>query len=174
MAEVVKTGLIADNGLLAQLEANPEAALSPALLPAAIEAAVRVKIGVVCEDERESGRRAILNFGHTLGHAIEAASGYELLHGEAVGLGMLGALALGEARGVTMAGLRSRMQILSTRLGLPVDLKARISAEVVSRIEVDKKRRADAVRFVFVPRPGQAVLHDIPLSEVQAQLLAAI
>ena len=174
MAEIVKAGLIADSELYAQLESDPKAALSPDLLPAAIVAAVQVKIGVVAEDERESGRRAILNFGHTLGHAIEAASGYQLLHGEAVGLGMLGALALGEARGVTAAGLSSRTEALLARLSLPVDVKARISPEVLSRIEVDKKRRSNAVRFVFVPRPGEAVLHDIPLREVQEQLLAAI
>ena len=174
MAEVVKAGLIADARLFAQLESDPGAALSAAFLPATIAAAVQVKIGVVCEDERESGRRAILNFGHTLGHAIEAASGYQLLHGEAVGLGMLGALALGEARGVTAAGLRSRTQALLARLALPVDVKTRISPEVVNRIEVDKKRHSDAVRFVFVARPGEAVLHDIPLKEVKAQLLAAV
>jgi len=172
MAEVVKAGLIADHKLFARLEA--EVALSSEALPDVIAAAVQVKIGVVCEDERESGRRAILNFGHTLGHAIEAASGYELLHGEAVGLGMLGALALGEMRGVTEPGLRSRTQALLARLSLPIDVKARISPEVVARIEVDKKRRSDAVRFVFVPRPGEARLADIPLREVKEQLLFAI
>jgi 3-dehydroquinate synthase len=174
MAEVVKAGLIADGNLFSRLESEGEGVLSPALLPAAIAAAVQVKIGVVSEDERESGRRAILNFGHTLGHAIEAASGYEVLHGEAVGLGMLGALALGEARGVTAPGLRSRTQALLARFSLPVDVKSRISPEVVSRIEVDKKRRSDAVRFVFVPRPGEAVLHDISLREVKEQLIVAI
>jgi len=172
MAEVVKAGLIADRKLFARLEA--EVALSSEALPDVIAAAVQVKIGVVCEDERESGRRAILNFGHTLGHAIEAASGYELLHGEAVGLGMLGALALGEMRGVTEPGLRSRTQALLARLSLPIDVKARISPEVVARIEVDKKRRSDAVRFVFVPRPGEARLADIPLREVKEQLLSAV
>jgi len=174
MVEVVKSGLIADGNLFAWIESEGEGVLSPALLPAAIVAAVQVKIGVVSVDERESGRRAILNFGHTLGHAIEAASGYELLHGEAVGLGMLGALALGEARGVTAPGLRTRTQALLARLSLPVDVKARMSPEAVDRIEVDKKRRSEAVRFVFVPRPGEAVLHDIPLADLKQQLLAAI
>jgi 3-dehydroquinate synthase len=174
MAEVVKAGLIADAELFARLEADADAALSPASLAAAVVAAVRVKIGVVSEDERESGRRAILNFGHTLGHAIEAASGYELLHGEAIALGMVGALALGEARGLTAAGLRVRTQSLLQRLSLPVDVKARISPQIVDRIEVDKKRRADAVRFVFVPRPGESMLCDIPLGELKNELLNAV
>jgi 3-dehydroquinate synthetase len=129
---------------------------------------------VVSEDERESGRRAILNFGHTVGHAIEAASGYDLLHGEAVSLGMIAALALGEARGVTRPGLREQVRGLLERLSLPVDVKARLSAEVLARIEVDKKRRTHAVRFVLVPCPGEAVLCDISLHELKSQVVAAL
>ena len=174
MAEVVKAGLIADVDLLTKLESEADRALSPASLAASIASAVQVKIGVVSEDERESGRRAILNFGHTVGHAIEAASGYELLHGEAVSLGMVAALALGEARGVTVPGLRARTEVLLARLSLPTDLRGRLTAQVLDRIEVDKKRRSDAVRFVFVPKPGDAVLVDIPLSEAKQQILAAL
>jgi 3-dehydroquinate synthase len=174
MAEVVKAGLIADAELLARLETEAGPGPSPASLAAAIASAVQVKIGVVSEDERESGRRAILNFGHTVGHAVEAASGYELLHGEAVSLGMVAALALGEARGVTAPGLRTRTQALLARLSLPVDLRGRLTAQVLERIEVDKKRRSDAVRFVFVTQPGDAVLVDIPLNEAKEQILAAI
>jgi 3-dehydroquinate synthase len=174
MAEVVKAGLIADADLFTRLEANAAAVLGPEQLPAAIAAAVRVKIGVVSEDERERGRRAILNFGHTLGHALEAASGYELLHGEAVSLGMIAALALGEARGITQAGLAARARGLLAKLSLPVDVKAHVRPEVVDRIEVDKKRRSDRVRFVFVPRPGEALLADIPLPELKQQIVAAI
>jgi 3-dehydroquinate synthase len=174
MAEVVKAGLIADADLLANLESQVGKDLPPASLATAIAAAVTVKIGVVSEDERESGRRAILNFGHTVGHAIEAASGYELLHGEAVSLGMVAALALGEARGVTEPGLRSRTQALLAQLSLPVDIGSRLTAQVLDRIEVDKKRRSDAVRFVFVTRPGNAVLVDIPLKDAKQQILAAI
>ncbi len=78
---------------------------------------MRVKVDVVVADERESGRRAILNFGHTVGHAIEAASGFQLLHGEAVSFGMVAALALGVARGVTEPGLLARTTALLARLG---------------------------------------------------------
>ena len=138
-----------------------------------IEAAVRVKVDVVVADERESGRRAVLNFGHTVGHAIEAASGFQLLHGEAVSLGMIAALALGVARGVTEPGLLARTAALLARLGLPVDVKHRLGADVLDRMEVDKKRVSDAVRFVLVPRPGQAIIQGIALDELRQELLAA-
>jgi 3-dehydroquinate synthase len=176
MAEVVKAGLIADASLFASLERNPDlvSSASPDALALAITAAVKVKIDVVSEDERESGRRAILNFGHTVGHAVEAASGYALLHGEAVSLGMVAALALGEARGVTQPGLRKQAEALLARLHLPVDAKARITADILGRMEVDKKRRSNAVRFVLVARPGEAVLSDIPLDDVKKQVLAAL
>jgi 3-dehydroquinate synthase len=174
MAEVAKAGLIADADLFAELEADADQVLSPVSLAAAIAAAVEVKVAVVSEDERESGRRAILNFGHTVGHAIEAASGYELLHGEAVSLGMVAALALGEARGVTEPGLRNRAQAVLARLSLPVDVKPRLSVEVLARIEVDKKRRSDAIRFVFVSGPGQAVLQDIRLDDLKREILDAL
>jgi len=174
MAEVVKAALIADADLLTKLESEADRALTPASLAASIASAVQVKIGVVSEDERESGRRAILNFGHTVGHAIEAASGYELLHGEAVSLGMVVALALGEARGVTAPGLRARTEALLARLSLPTELRGRLTARVLERIDVDKKRRSDAVRFVFVPKPGDAVLVDIPIAEAKEQILAMV
>jgi shikimate kinase/3-dehydroquinate synthase len=139
-----------------------------------IEAAVRVKVEVVAADERESGRRAILNFGHTVGHAIEAASGFQLLHGEALSLGMVAALGLGTARGVTEPGLLARVTALLTRLGLPVDAKHRLATPVLDRIGVDKKRVANAVRFILVPRPGQAVIEHITLDALKRQLPSAV
>lgn len=173
MAEVVKAGLIADAELLAQLEAHA-GALSPDTLETVIGAAVRVKADVVTEDEREGGRRAILNFGHTVGHALEAESQYALLHGEAVSLGMVAALALGKARGVTDPSLLPRTATLLDRLGLPVDVAPRLSPAVLARIDVDKKRRSDQVRFVLVPRAGSAVIQEIPLSQIASLLHAAL
>lgn len=173
LAEVVKAGLIADATLLASMELDGGATSGDALAQV-IAAAVRVKADVVTEDEREGGRRAILNFGHTVGHAVESASGYDLLHGEAVSLGMVAALALGVARGVTEPALLPRATALLARLGLPVDVARRLSPEVLSRIEVDKKRRSSAVRFVFVPRAGEAVLQDVPLDELKRDVLAAV
>lgn len=172
LAEVVKAGFIADAALVERLE-ELAAASAPAgwgvnAFEDIVARAVRIKAEVVAGDEREAGRRAILNFGHTLGHAIETASGYDLLHGEAVALGMVAALGLGQARGVTPAELPPRAQALLDRLGLPTDVGRHLSRTVLDRIEVDKKRRADAVRFVFVPRAGAAELHDLPLAEVKA------
>jgi len=171
MAEVVKAGLIADAELFARLEGASQG-IDRAALGEIIAAAVKVKAEVVTEDEREGGRRAILNFGHTLGHALEAESAYALLHGEAVSLGMVAALALGQARGVTEPALVPRATALLERLGLPVDVNGRINSQVLARIEVDKKRRSDGVKFVFVPRPGDAVVVEVPLEEIKWQALA--
>jgi 3-dehydroquinate synthase len=171
MAEVVKAGLIADAPLFARLEAVP-VPLSGPVLAEIIAAAVKVKVEVVTSDEREGGRRAILNFGHTLGHALEAESAYALLHGEAVALGMMAALALGHARGVTDPALPPRTAALLGRLGLPVDVAGRVTPAVLSRVEVDKKRRADNVQFIFVPRLGQSVVEEIALEDLRREVTA--
>jgi 3-dehydroquinate synthetase len=133
--------------------------------------AVRVKAEVVAEDETEGGRRAILNFGHTVGHALEAASGYGLLHGEAVALGMLAALELGEARGVGSPALTARARALLQHLDLPVDLGPRLNAEVLSRVTVDKKRRGGAIKFVFCAAAGETKLVDVSPDEIAAHFL---
>jgi 3-dehydroquinate synthase len=178
LAEVVKCGFIADPELLSILEQLPvepavdDAALSSAVATELVARAVRVKAEVVAEDETEGGRRAILNFGHTVGHALEAASSYGLLHGEAVGLGMLAALSLGEARGLGTPALTSRAAALLARLGLPVDLQSRLSAEVLARVSVDKKRRGGAINFVFCPRPGETRFVEVSPDEIAAHFLA--
>ena len=120
-------------------------------------------------DAKEAGRRAILNFGHTLGHAIEAESSYALLHGEAVSLGMVAALALGRDRGVTESALVPRTVALLRKLSLPVDLEGRLTPTVLARVEVDKKRRSDNVLFIFVPRLGQSVVEELSIEELRRQ-----
>ena len=121
LAEVVKCGFIADAGLLDLLEQRRRRADRRAELTLELIArAVRVKAEVVASDEREGGRRAILNFGHTVGHALEAASGYGLLHGEAVALGMVAALRLGAALGVGSAALVERARA-PARAARPAD-----------------------------------------------------
>jgi 3-dehydroquinate synthase len=177
LAEVVKCGFIADPALLTILEGLPAGAAASALpletTAELVARSVRVKAEVVADDETEGGRRAILNFGHTVGHALEAASGYDLLHGEAVALGMLAALTLGEARGVGSPALTARARSLLTRLGLPVDLEPRLTAEVLARVAVDKKRRGGAIKFVFCPAPGQTRLVDVSPHEIAAHFLPA-
>ncbi len=174
LAEVAKCGFIADAELLPLLEGLPEGGgvLAPAVAAELVARAVRVKAEVVAEDETESGRRAILNFGHTVGHALEAASGYGLLHGEAVGLGMLAALSLGEARGLGTPVLTARAKALLARLGLPVDLAPRLSADVLARVTVDKKRRGGAIRFVFCSAAGETKLVDVSPDEIAAHFLS--
>jgi 3-dehydroquinate synthase len=174
LAEVVKAALIADVHLLERIEVDVEALASGAIhagLVDVIAAAVRIKAEVVTEDEREAGRRAILNFGHTIGHAVEAASEYELLHGEAVALGMVAALSLGVSLGLTPALVLERASQLLGKLGLPIDVGPRLTAEVLARIDVDKKRRSEAVRFVFVTQPGSTHLQDVPLTELRRRML---
>jgi 3-dehydroquinate synthase len=178
MAEVVKAGLIADADLLARIEHDAEAdadrPYSREALAAAVAAAVKVKVAVVTCDEREAGRRAILNFGHTIGHALEAESAYGLLHGEAVSLGMIAALAFGAARGVTDPALRPRAAKLLARLGLPVDVAGRVTPAVLARVEVDKKRRSDKVGFVFVAQAGAAHVEEVSLEEIRRTLPGAL
>jgi 3-dehydroquinate synthetase len=169
LAEVVKCGFIADAGLLDLLEqSGPE--LTLAQHEEIITRAVRVKADVVSSDEHESGRRAILNFGHTVGHALEAASGYGLLHGEAVALGMVAALDLGVALGAGAPALADRARNLLGRLGLPIDYERRFDAQAQAGIAVDKKRRGSTIRFVLVPAPGETRFMEITPADIASHL----
>jgi 3-dehydroquinate synthase len=169
LAEVVKCGFIADPVILELVEQSG-GDLSPELVHELVARAVSVKAEVVASDETESGRRAILNFGHTVGHALEAASGYALLHGEAVALGMLAALQLGARLGVGSEEQTERARRLLGRLSLPVDLGRRLDDSVWSRLTVDKKRRGSTIRFVLCPRPGETVLRDLTPREIAVGL----
>jgi shikimate kinase/3-dehydroquinate synthase len=149
-AEVLKTGLIAGGGLwdaARSVDALDVDAVAPLVAPCA-----EVKLAIVAEDERESGRRAVLNLGHTVGHAIEAASGYSRYrHGEAVGLGLLAALRLSGAD-----ELRAEVADILGRLGLPTSLDPAVATEdVLAAIERDKKATAGGVGFVLLERPGE-------------------
>ncbi len=174
MAEVVKAGLIADAELFTMLERRVAdgSVWSQQCLQEAIVAAVKMKARVVVADERENDLRAILNFGHTIGHAIESESAHGLLHGEAISLGMLAALELGIARGCTDPALLPRTTALLSALGLPVDLKARLAPPVLDRVDVDKKRRARGIRFVFVTRLGETRIEAISLADLRRQVLS--
>jgi 3-dehydroquinate synthase len=171
LAEVVKCGFIADPEILALLERSGPVPERDLLLDL-ITRAVRVKAEVVAADETEGGRRAILNFGHTVGHALESASGYDLLHGEAISLGMVAALDLGAAMGIGPAELATRARALLQKLGLPIDATRRLDRDVLARLSVDKKRRGDQIRFVFCPAAGQARLVDVSAADLTARLLS--
>jgi shikimate kinase/3-dehydroquinate synthase len=148
--EVVKTALIAGDSLWERVRAIES--LDPAELDDVIFACARTKIEVVAEDERDAGQRAVLNLGHTVGHAIEAETGYERYrHGEAVGLGLLAALRLSGAD-----ELRDEVAALLEAHGLPTSLDTGVDTDgVIEAIGRDKKRTREGVGFVLLERPGE-------------------
>ena len=161
LAEVVKKGFAVDAPLFRWCEkhAQPLAAGEPKALAGAVERAIRVKARVVMGDEREreGGKRTALNFGHTLGHAIEAALGYEqLLHGEAVAIGMRAAARLSVEVAELPAGDAARLEALLDALRLPARMPALTFAELERAMANDKKRSAGRVRWVLTPRIGDA------------------
>jgi shikimate kinase/3-dehydroquinate synthase len=148
--EVLKTALLAGGELWERVRAIDS--LDPASLGAVIFDCARYKIEVVSSDERDSGRRAVLNLGHTVGHAIEAATGYERYrHGEAIGLGLLAALRLSGAD-----ELRDEVRERLTAHGLPVTLEEGVAVDdVLDAVGRDKKATGDGVGFVLLERPGE-------------------
>jgi shikimate kinase / 3-dehydroquinate synthase len=170
LAEVVKTALIGDPALLELLEAELPAvrARSPELVAEMVRRSVRVKARVVGLDEREGDQRALLNLGHTLGHALESQAGFErLMHGEAVSLGLVAALRIGEALGETPKSLTERTVRLLAAVGLPVDLTREPLAEAAKLVGLDKKRNGSSIRFVLARAPGSVVLRDMPLGDLE-------
>lgn len=184
ISEAVKAAAIRDGAFFGWIERNASA-LHRADVAATfelIERSVRIKADVVREDPEERGVRAILNFGHTFGHALESLSGFALLHGEAVAAGMLVEAYLGERLGVTRDGTAERLDRLLAACGLtdvlepPIDLD-----EVLERARPDKKARAGALRWVLLEQPGQVArtkdgdyTHAIPANECKEPLQAAL
>jgi shikimate kinase/3-dehydroquinate synthase len=161
--------------LLDLLEARTEGvrAREPELVSELVRRSVRVKARVVGLDERESGPRAMLNLGHTVGHALEAQGGYErLTHGEAVSLGLVAALRIGEKLGQTSTALIRRVTDLLKKLGLPTDLAKEPLAQAAELVGHDKKRSGRRLRFVVARDPGRVEMVDVDLSEVRSLLVS--
>ena len=163
MAEIIKYGPIADMAFLDWIEDHIEALMArdPAHVAHAVRRSCEIKAQVVGADERESGLRAILNFGHTFGHAIEAGMGYGAwLHGEAVGCGMVMAARLSQALGLVDEAFVERLRRLVARAGLPVVAPvldpARNAERYLELMRVDKKAEAGEIRFVLIDPPGRA------------------
>jgi len=178
IAEVIKHGAIRDAAFFAWLEANMSALLArePAALAHAICRSVEIKAEVVAVDERESGPRALLNFGHTFGHAIETGVGYgEWLHGEAVAAGMVMAADLSCRAGRLSAAERDRLRALVNRAGLPVAPPPGLGPERIRDLMgVDKKVKAGRMRLILLESLGNAaIVADPPESALQATLLGA-
>lgn len=152
LAEVVKCGFIADPALLAIIEADPQAVTQPGNRwePELVERSVRVKADVVSADLTEQGRREILNYGHTLGHAVEQVERYRWRHGAAVSVGLVYAAALGRLLGRLDDATADRHRQILSRLGLPVSYRADAFAELLTAMRVDKKARGNRLRFVVL------------------------
>jgi 3-dehydroquinate synthase len=176
LGEVAKYGFIADAQVLELLEREPERAVAgdAELLTDVVVRGVAVKARVVAADEREAGERALLNYGHTVGHAVEALAGYgRYSHGEAVALGMVAAARLGEALGVSEPGLAERTVALLRPLGLPTGGLALDPEQLWTALQRDKKAR-DGVRFVLCVRPGTAVVVDPPERRLVDEVLRSL
>jgi 3-dehydroquinate synthase len=161
LAEVVKAALIADQELLQSLEGDLESigdgGANDARMLEVIERAVRIKAQVVSEDEREQGRRAILNFGHTLGHAVEAATGYgPLAHGEAVVIGMKAAIEVSRQLGRCSGEDADRALSLLSRFPRPSKAERPIRDAVLALVRRDKKARDRSISFVVLAGLGKA------------------
>lgn len=175
LAEVIKYGPIADDAFLDWIDANLDAlkARDKAALTHAIKRSCEIKAGVVAQDEREADLRAILNFGHTFGHAIETGLGYgEWLHGEAVGCGMVMAADLSARLGLIGADYARRIHAIIERAGLPVVGPKLGTQRYLELMRLDKKAEAGAIRFVVIEAPGRAGLRRAPDALV-AQVLEA-
>jgi 3-dehydroquinate synthase len=169
LAEIIKYGPIADMAFMAWLEMHVErlVQLDIDALAHAVRRSCEIKAWVVGQDERESGLRAILNFGHTFGHAIEAGLGYgQWLHGEAVGCGMVMAATLSQQLGLVSEAFVQRLRALIERAGLPVVGPVLDATDNAGRylelMRLDKKSEAGAIRFVLIDGPGNAISRAAP------------
>ncbi len=159
--EIIKAGFIRDRSLLKLMQIERESILArdPRLLESIIAASIRMKASVVGEDEHESGVRMILNFGHTIGHAIEAVAGYgKLLHGEAVGFGMLAALEISRLRGLPQKDFDAAVSLILA-YGLP-EFKKLSPRALLTATAGDKKNSAGERRFILLRTSGAAYVTD--------------
>jgi 3-dehydroquinate synthase len=153
MAEVVKHGFIADPDLLALCTQGWEAVTNR--MPEVVRRGIAIKVKIIEEDPYEIGIRAVLNFGHTLGHALELVSGFSLLHGEAVAIGMVAEARLAERILVTDPGLSEVLAGTLSGLGLPVEIPDNLDrADIIHAMKMDKKKAAGVVRFALPVRIG--------------------
>ncbi|SHN39187.1 3-dehydroquinate synthase [Rhizobacter sp. OV335] len=175
LAEVIKYGPIADDAFLGWIEDNLDALLArdKKVLAYAVKRSCEIKAWVVGQDERESGLRAILNFGHTFGHAIEAGLGFGTwLHGEGVGCGMVMAADLSHRLGLIDAAYAQRITRLIERAGLPIRGPQLGADRYLELMRGDKKSEAGEIRFVVIEAPGRAALRPAP-DDIVREVLAA-
>jgi 3-dehydroquinate synthase len=173
-AEIIKHGLVLDGELNAFLEKNAKklVKLNPEATTEAVRRSVAVKARIVSEDEKEQGQRILLNYGHTIGHGLEAATDYgRFLHGEAVAVGMVGAAMISHELGLVSPEVVKQHRDIVKTFGLPisccdVDVKA-----VMKAMELDKKIKGKAVRWVLLEGIGQPVIRQDVAKQVVAKVL---
>jgi 3-dehydroquinate synthase len=176
-AEVIKHGVIRDASYFEYLETHLDLifAQNDRTMIRLVEGSCRIKAEVVAQDERESGLRAILNFGHTLGHAVEVLSDYgNLRHGYAVSIGMMAAAGIAERLEMVGADFTSRLKALLEFSGLPVRFPPLDEEAVMDRLRTDKKVRDGRVRFVLPVRMGEVVIRDDVPPEVILEVIRAM
>lgn len=169
MGEVIKYGLIEDPELWEELEGMDGSVESIYEHAESLTAhSCQVKRKMVVEDELDQGIRLYLNFGHTLGHAIEATAGYgQVMHGEAVAIGMVQVTKVAEAKGLVQAGLTQAIRQMCQKFGLPVEFHGWNKEELYQALTLDKKARGNQLKLVLVPEIGTCQIHPVPLEEMR-------
>lgn len=172
MAEIIKHGLIKNADYFRWLKENRQEILarSPEALRTMIEESCRIKRDVVQNDPTEQGERALLNFGHTIGHAVEKLKGFQLLHGECVSLGAVAAAEISVARGLITEAEREELKEVFAAYGLPVRVSGLQAEEVMKTTKSDKKMEAGQIKFVLLKKPGEAV---VDKTVTEQEMLAA-
>lgn len=163
LSEIIKYGLIEDEKMFHTLEDHMDAIKlkDSALLLKLVENCCRIKKSIVEIDEKEQGLRRILNFGHTLGHALEALSQYTITHGEGVALGMIAAARLSEKLGYLEGKETQRIEALIRSAGLPGKIPASIAGDsIISQLRMDKKKKGDIVHFVLLKKIGMPFVNE--------------
>ena len=177
-AEVIKHGLILDAGLLKLLEDNVTdlVKLKPDITSKVIARSATIKCRVVSEDEKETGIRTVLNYGHTVAHGLEAATDYgRFLHGEAVAIGMMAAARLSHRLKLLSKKIVDRQRIILQRFGLPIDCSGVSVDDVLAAMEMDKKVRGKAIRWVLLEDIGQVIIRsNVPEKDVLTVLREVI
>jgi len=173
-AEVIKYGLIMDEGFLGFLETNVDKLmkLELATIHQAIVRSAAIKAQIVSEDEKEMGKRIILNYGHTIAHGLEAASQYrQFLHGEAVAIGMMGAAKLSQKLGLLSVKAVERQQSLLQRFGLAVSFSGLNLVGITEAMKLDKKVKSKDIRWVLLQNIGRTTIRsNVPQQDVLSVL----
>ncbi len=178
MAEVIKYGIIWDADLFTKLEQAEKIDrfdnINPELLQTILVRSAQAKADVVSKDEKEAGLRAILNYGHTIGHAVESLTNYQqFVHGEAVAIGMVAAGKIALQMGIWTEAAAKRQDNLIAKAGLPTKIPAKLDKqEIIAALQSDKKVQAGTVRFILPTKIGQVIISDRVTSKIIKKAIA--